>query len=107
MLLLLLSSLAFACILTGALAGRVVFTLLIVVEHFTTVGAWSDGGRVAYVPADAFLVVSQRSAWRLVAVQPQPVRCSSASAWGFSWPDTRRLRTNQTAQAVGAASRAG
>ncbi len=65
----LLSSLAFACILVGLMAGLVVFALLIVVvEHFTTGGVWPDRGRIAYVLADAFLVVSQRSAWRLVAV---------------------------------------
>ena len=65
----LLSSLAFASAITGALAGLITFALLIVVvEHYATGGAWSDGGRTTDVPASAYVVVSHRSVWRLVAV---------------------------------------
>ena len=65
-----LSSLAFACILTGALAGLITFALLIIaVEHYGNghAGAWPDRDRTAYVPSGAFLVVSARSVRRLAA----------------------------------------
>ncbi len=68
MLLLLLSSLASICTLTGLVAGLVVFAFLIViVEHYMGGGAWGwpDRGRRAYVPVSAYVAISRRDLWRV------------------------------------------
>ena len=64
-----LSSLAAACALTGAMAGLIIFALLIVVVEYVQGGAtgtWQVNGRAAYANSSAFLVVSQRVVWRVI-----------------------------------------